>query len=274
MARLERVLRPAVTAAVSAVCIAALPAFLTSCARSTAADHSGAVVAQVSAETDRAVRVESLIDEELLMRRALSSHLDSDPTVMKELDRARRQILARAYEEHGVLPHTEISSAAKHEYYRANPVLFAHRRIYRTATFSIARTELTSALRNSLDHARSAGDVRQSLDQHSIRFDAVETSRPAEEIPMILLPQLAQAAPGDLLILSPPHEAHAMLVWLVDAQDRPLDFEHASKQIGQYLTDSRNRQILAQYLRHARSGADIAYIGAGNTAELEADVLE
>jgi peptidyl-prolyl cis-trans isomerase C len=277
------------TATAGAVCVAALSAWLTGCNRSTAADHSETVLAKVNdgaitlgelemasdgLGADTNALVESLIDEELLMQRAVASHLDTDPAVVQEIERARRQILARAYEERSVLPHAEISVAAKREYYRANPALFAHRRIYRTLTFNIARSALTSTLRRALDRARSAIDVRQLLDQHSVAFEAVETTRPAEEISMLLLPQLAQAAPGDVLVVSPPREPRAMLIWVVDVKEAPIDFEHASAQIKQYLTDARNRETLARYLRHARSTADIAYIGADNPVELQADAFD
>ncbi len=281
-------MRPRAAAAVGVVCIAALAALLTGCNGNAATKRSGAVVAKVNDEeitlrqleaaadangTDTAALLESLIDEELLMQRALATHLDRDPAVVLEIERARRQILARAYER-SVLPQVEISAAAKREYYRANPALFARRRVYRTLTFSIARAQLTRALRNALDHARSAIGVRQLLDQHSVAFEAVETTRPAEQIPMNLLPQLAQAAPGDVLIASPPRDAHALLICVVDVRDSPVDFEHASVQIRQYLTDARNREVLAQYLRRARSVGSVSYGGSGESPKLQAAAFE
>jgi EpsD family peptidyl-prolyl cis-trans isomerase len=269
---------PRFARASAAACFAAL---LSSCNQHTEPGHSTQVVAKVNDNeitldelhaavdaigADTNTLVDSLIDEELLVQSALANHLDRDPTVVQQIERARRQILARAYEERSVLPHTEISADAYREYYRTNPALFSHRRIYRTLTFSIPRTELTHTLRNALDHARSAIDVRQLLDRHRVAFEAVETTRPAEEIPNDILAQLAQAAIGDVLIAAPAREPRALLICVVDMQDSPIDFEQARPQITQHMTDARNRESVARYMQRARSQARISYPGSGAAA--------
>jgi EpsD family peptidyl-prolyl cis-trans isomerase len=297
MARLEGILTrrrmPLLAQVSAAACIAAL---LTSCNQHAGPEQSTQVVAKVNdneitlgelqaavdaSGADTNTLVDSLIDEELLVQSALANHLDRDPTVAQQIERARRQILARAFEERSVLPHTEISADAYREYYRTNPALFAHRQIYRTLTFSIARTELTDALRNALDHARSAIDVRQLLDRHRVAFEAVETTRPAEDIPIDILAQLAQAAIGDVLIAAPAREPHALLICVVDMQDSPIDLEQARPQITQHMTDARNREIVARYMQRARSQARISYTdagavaaSAGNADKREASALE
>jgi len=264
--------------AVSVACIAAL---LGACNQHAEAEHRAQVVATVNDSeitlgelkaaidalgTDTDTLVESLIDEELLVQKALVNHLDRDPAVVQAIEHARRQVLARAYEERSVLPHTGISADSSREYYRDNPALFAHRRIYRTLTFSIARGELTGTLRNALDRARSAIQVRELLDRQHVAFEAVETTRPAEEIPTDLLAQLAQAAKGDVLIAAPPQQARALLICVVGIRESPIDFEHARPQISQHLTDLRNRAIVAQYLQRARAQARISYASSGDVA--------
>ncbi|MDB6102133.1 MAG: hypothetical protein JWO52_2132 [Gammaproteobacteria bacterium] len=283
MAGRERILSLKVTTAVNAACVAALAALLCGCSRTAAAKPDGEVVANVNGDVitrgdleaaieaigaDTATVVESLIDEELLVQNALASHLDRDPMVVQEIERARRQILAHTYEERSLLPHAEISTAAKLEYYRSHPALFARRRIYRTLTFSIARAELTPALRNALDHVRSAIHVRELLDRRHIPFEAFEITRAAQEIPMDILPQLAQAGIGDVLIATPPQQGHTLLICVVGVQDSPVDFEHASASITQYLSDVRKHEAVAQYLRRARSLASISYGGSGDAAPM------
>lgn len=272
--------------AVGVTCIAALALALAGCNQHAEGEHSAQAIAKVNDSeitlgqlkaaidalgTDTNTLVESLIDEELLAQKALENHLDRDPDTLKQIERARRQILARAYEERSVLPHTEISANTNWEYYRANPALFAHRRLYRTLTFSIPRAELTHALRNALDQARTAIQVRQLLDRRHVAFEAVETTRPAEEIPIDILAQLGRAAIGDVLIAAPPQQARALLICVVDMRDSPIDFQHARPQIEQHLTDARNREIIAGYLQRARSQATISYIGAGDAAVASAD---
>jgi len=223
--------------------------------------------------TDSTTLLESLIDQELLMQSALSTHLDRDPVVVEEIEHARRQILARAYER-SVLPQTEISESATLAYYQAHRGLFAHRRVYRTMTFNIAKEDLTRTLRDALDHTSSAMSVRRLLDDRSVMFDAIETTRAAEEIPVNLLPQLAEAARGDVLIASPAEGMRALLICVVDVKDSPIDFKQADQQIRRYLTDARNHEILAQYLHRARSVGNVSYAGPVGLAKLQVSAFD
>jgi hypothetical protein len=132
------------------------------------------------------------------------------------------------FSEHSIPPHTSLSADRNRDSYRANPALFAHRRIYRTLTFSIARTELTHSLRKALDQTHSAIQVRELLDRERVSFEAVETTRPAEDIPLDILPQLTPAAIGDVLIAAPSQQARALLICIVDVRDSPIDFQARS----------------------------------------------
>jgi EpsD family peptidyl-prolyl cis-trans isomerase len=282
MARPERILRA------TAATLSVLVVLLTGCSRHPSASHTNDVIAVVNGRditvgqveaaaneigTDSTTLLESLIDQELLMQSALSKHLDRDPAVLDELERARREILARAYER-SVLPQTEVSEPAAQAYYRSHPALFANRRVYRTLTFSIAKEDLTRTLRDALDHTGSAMSVRRLLDRRSISFEAMETTRAAEEIPANLLPQLTQAARGDVLVAAPPQGPRALLICVVDVKDSPIDFNHAQQQIRQYLTDARNHEILAQYLHRARSVGNVSYAGSVGSSRLQAAALD
>jgi peptidyl-prolyl cis-trans isomerase C len=286
MARPERILRA--KAAACCASLGALVVLLTGCSRHSSASHTNGVIAVVNGReitvgqveaaanemgTDSTTPLESLIDQELLMQSALSKHLDQDPAVMDEMEHARREILARAYER-SVLPQTEVSEPATQAYYRSHPALFAHRRSYRTLTFNIAKEDLTQTLRDALDHTRSAMSVRQLLDRRSVSFEAVEMTRAAEEIPLNLLPQLTQAAHGDVLVAAPPQGSRALLICVVDIKDSPIDFNHAQPQIRQYLTDARNHEILAQYLHRARSVGNVSYAGPAGSSKLQAAAFD
>ena len=285
MARPERILRAKAACCAS---LGALVVLLTGCSRHASASHTNDVIAVVNGReitvgqveaaanemgTDSRTLLESLIDQELLMQSALSKHLDQDPTVMDEMEHARREILARAYER-SVLPQIEVSEPATQAYYRSHPALFAHRRVYRTLTFNIAKEDLTQTLRGALDHTGSAMSVRQLLDRRSISFEAVEMTRAAEEIPATLLPQLTQAARGDVLVAAPPQGSRALLICVVDVKDSPIDFNHAQQQIRQYLTDARNHEILAQYLHRARSVGNVSYAGPVGSSKLQAAAFD
>jgi hypothetical protein len=116
--------------------------------------------------------------------------------------------------------------------------------------------------------------VRQLLDRRSIAFEAVETTRAAEEIPVNLLPQFAQAARGDVLIAAPSRGTRALLICVVDVKDSPVDFKHVNQQIRQYLTDTRNDELLTQFLHRARSAGNVSYAGSVGFGKLQAAALD
>src|SRR6185436_15792816 len=70
---------------------------------------------------DRRV-LQSLVDEKLLAQKAMADQLDKEPSVMRALERARRQILAHAAIEHAG-GEIEISADEARKFYAENPNL-------------------------------------------------------------------------------------------------------------------------------------------------------
>jgi EpsD family peptidyl-prolyl cis-trans isomerase len=204
--------------------------------------------------------IDSLVNQELLVQRALETKLDRDPAVVHALESARRQVLARAYAERNIFPKDEISNSEKQQYFRANPALFEQRKVYRVTAFSIQMEDLNQALRNELEQAHSQEQVRGVLSRHEVPFEASQVSLAAEDLPMDMLPQFSKATPGDVLVM-PRSDGGASLLSLMSVTDSPLDFAQASGRIGQYLTATRNQQTIEDYLKKAKATAKISISG-------------
>ena len=72
----------------------------------------------------------ALIDERLLVQRALDSNLDRDSRVARAIEAARRQVLAQAYADSVIGAAAEPGADEVRRYYDENPALFAQRRVY------------------------------------------------------------------------------------------------------------------------------------------------
>jgi EpsD family peptidyl-prolyl cis-trans isomerase len=200
--------------------------------------------------------IDSLVNQELLVQQAVESKLDRDPAVVRALESGRRQVLARAYAERNLYPKEEITEVAKQQYYRSNPALFEHRKIYHVYAYSMRMQDLSQSLRDALEQTHSSDQVRDLLKRREVAFEVHQATIAAEELPLDMLPQFTKASVGDALIM-PRSDGKALLLSLVGVADSPLDFDQASGRISQYLVAARNQQAIEDFLKKAKAVAKI-----------------
>ena len=102
--------------------------------------------------------VRNLVDQEVLVQKALNDKLDRDPTVVQALDAARRQILAEAYMGRKLGTPTEPDAAEVSRFYDAHPELFPL--LFHSGTVSIYTTSFsnfTSIAAESHKNAENTG---------------------------------------------------------------------------------------------------------------------
>lgn len=213
--------------------------------------------AAAAAQASRPV-IDGLIDEQLLYVQAEKLELDRDPAVVQELERARRQVLARAYAQRMIFPNEPVSAAAQIDYYRKHPELFEKRRVYQLTEFRVRTSDLSDTVRSQLDRAATPEALRSVLAEHRIGFESQSFTRAAEQLPLDALPDFGAAQIGDLLVM-PARDGRTAMLLVTGAQDSPIDLEHAQPIIQQYLVNTRNEQALTQRLKQMRATAQITY---------------
>jgi EpsD family peptidyl-prolyl cis-trans isomerase len=199
--------------------------------------------------------IDGLVNEQLLVDAALANDLDRDPAVVQATESARRQLLVRAYLERDVFPKEEVSATDQAAYYKSNPALFAHRRVYQIATFRIAG-ELSPEVVKDLGSATDVETVTAALTTHHVPFDVQNLTRAAEQLPLEQLPRFASADVGDIVIDGSAGRGPALML-ITGVQDAPLGFEMAQPIIQQYLLNVRNAEALDGHLKLARAAANI-----------------
>ena len=257
--------------------LAALGAALPGCERSPALQGSETVLARVNGAeislaslpgrppaTRRAMRaaLERVIDRELLVQRALALGLERDPQVAREIDAARRQILAQAYLDK--LSAGAVSAEQAHAFYAQNPALFAERRIYRIRELVVsAPAELVDELRAEAARAGTLEDVAAWLRGRDARFSAASLSQPAEELPLAYLPRLARMKDGEIGVFSRPaydgFAGGASVIELEHAEDAPLSQAEAEPLIERFLAARERLEAAATEVRRLRRAARIQY---------------
>lgn len=210
---------------------------------------------QVAAQT-----LERIIDQELLVQKALKDKLDRDPQVMQAIEDAKRQILARAYVERAVAASSTENSEQVRKFYQDNPALFERRRIYRVHELAVAAPgEKLDALKAAAAGAKSLEEVVGWLKSQKLVFQVAVSTWPAEQMPLNILAQAFEMREGQLAVV--PTSRGASVLQLLQAQEASLSEEQAKPVIERYLQSRKLVGTTEAEVKKLREHATIEYLG-------------
>jgi EpsD family peptidyl-prolyl cis-trans isomerase len=205
--------------------------------------------------------LQQLIDQQLLVQQALKAELDRDPQVMQAIEDAKRQVLARAY-----VDRVAVAAAARSEddvaaFYKENPALFERRRIYHLHEIVVAAPQdRLGALQTAAAAAKSIGEVEGWLKSRELPFTVVTASKPAERIPLEILPRVVQMRDGQIEVFATAHGAS--VVQLLRSEEAPLSGQQAVPVIERYLLKRERLELARTEIDKLRAQAQIEYVGA------------
>lgn len=221
-----------------------------------------------AAERAKREVLERLIDQQLAVQQAMDKKLDRSAPVQQALAAARSEILARAYFEQIAAAQAKPSDEETKRYYAEHPELFAQRRVF-------VLEEITAVLdpaqqgevRARASRARTMKEVADWLQSQSIPFVPSRGVRPAEQLPMELLPKLQAAKDGDILVVDGA-ENRMQLIRVVTSKMEQVDEAMAAPRIQQFLANRRASEAIANEMKQIRAGAKVDYAGefAGDPA--------
>lgn len=204
--------------------------------------------------------VRNLVDQEVIAQKALSDKLDRDPNVVQALDAARRQILAEAYMSRKLGAPVEPSDAEVSDYYDKHPDLFAKRKIYRLQEIGItASKEKHEAIRAQLAASKTLNDFAAWLKAENLPIKAGLGVKPAEQLPLELLPKLAQMPDGQAIVVNSPDGL--LVIVLADSQTQPVTLEQAKPAIARALQTQARQKAAKAELAALKAAAKIEYVG-------------
>ena len=204
--------------------------------------------------------LERLIDQELLVQQARAKKLDSDPRVVQAIDAATREILSRAYLEQAATAAAKPSEQEIKDYYDKHPELFKSRRIYNLREIAInAKEDFMPALQAQMGKAKSLNDIVDWLKSNNVQFATNAGVKPAEQLPLDLLPKFHQLKDGQTAVIPTP--SGLLVVQLVSSQSQPLDEKQAAQFIEQFLTNQKRTEAASGDLKKLREAAKIEYLG-------------
>lgn len=205
--------------------------------------------------------LERLVDQELLVQKAIEKKLDRESKTMKALEEARRDILARGYMESVVTGTAKATPAEIAEFYTKRPELFAERRIYNLQEVTIAGDSATllPKLQEQMGKARNLTDIAAWLTSQNIPFGGNVTTKAAEQLPLELLPRFHQMKDGQIGVL--PSKDGVLMVQLMASRTAPMDQKAATPFIEQFLMNQKKIEVSNKELKQLREQAKIEYLG-------------
>lgn len=205
--------------------------------------------------------LQSMVDQQLLVQKALEDKIDRDPQVLQSLEAAQRQILAQALlQKLTANQATTPSDAETADYYAKNPALFAERRIYRLQEINVKVTpENVEAVKAQLQQTKNLGDFVNWLKAQNIPAQANQSTKSAEQLPLELLPRLHQLKDGQAITFAVPGALNILVV--AGSQAQPLTQEQAKPMIERYLGNAKKRELAAAEMKKLQEKSKVEYLG-------------
>lgn len=218
--------------------------------------------------------LEGLVDQELLIEQAKAKQLDRDPEVVSTLEAARAQILADAYVQRQIAPGAKPTDADIQKYYDDNPDLFSARRIYalQEAIIPEMTIEQREETKKKIAAAPSDGleEALKWLKSQNVKVTANMGVRPAEQLPMFVLPRLARARNGEVEFIEGPNGG-ANIIKVISSQPAPVDEKAARPSIEKFLTNRKRDELVRAEVKRLRDAAKIQYVGEFQKLALQTD---
>lgn len=204
--------------------------------------------------------LERLIDQQVLVSQAVEAKLDRDPNVLLRMDMARREILSQAFLDKQLAGLDLPASGDVHTYYQDNPDLFAERRIYDLQEIRVQATpEIKKELEQLVESRKSFDEMRRYIADRGVKYQLVEAVRPAEQVPLEVLPRLAELKDKETGLIE--SQGTYSLVHVRASKRAPITEATAKPAIEAYLTGVKRQKVVAEEVKRRREDVKVEYLG-------------
>jgi EpsD family peptidyl-prolyl cis-trans isomerase len=204
--------------------------------------------------------LDRLIDQQIAVEQAVAKKLDRNPDVLLNIEAARRDILARAYLEQVAAAQPKAADDEIAKYYEDHPDLFARRRVYNLQELAIQKNGTSlDELKTMVSAGKSMEEIAGWLKSKNIPARGNAGARAAEQLPLELLPKLAQMKDGQTALIDGPQQAFIMRV--LASQSAPVDEATAKPRIQQFLQNQRSTKAVNEEMKKLKDAAKIELVG-------------
>jgi EpsD family peptidyl-prolyl cis-trans isomerase len=212
-----------------------------------------------------------LVEQQLAINLASSKKLDRSPEVVAALEAARREILARAALEQIAATQAKPTDEEAQKYYAAHPELFSQRRIFNLQEIALNKnTPGIDDIRAQVASAKSIEDVAAWLKARKVEFSANAGVRPAEQVPLEVLPKLHAFKDGQMGLIE--GKEGYVIMRVAATRSQPVAEAQALPTIKVFLANQSGAAAVKLAKDEMKTKAKIEYFGefAGGEAAFKA----
>lgn len=149
--------------------------------------------------------LDSLVEQELAAQAARTAGLEQTPKVVQAIELAKREVLAKAYQDQLAAKATFPDEQAITAYFEAHPELFSQRKQYELQeTLLTLPAEQITSVKSRVEAMSSAAELNALVGQSGWTRQVRSGTQWAETLPMDVLPQLASRKVGQSVVLPRP----------------------------------------------------------------------
>lgn len=212
-------------------------------------------------EADAQRMLDLLIEQELTLQAAQDAGLGADVGVVLAMEAARREVLARAYQDRVSSRAVSASADEVDRYYDSRPALFSERRLYTLHEFAMeASDEDQRRIPAALKGTKTAEEIAVALEKAGMRYFTRQFAQSAEDLPIGVLESVAKLTAGQSVLVQQGSSLRVYL--LLHAEAAPVTRRQAKSVIEALLLGERKRALLQQEVKALRKKATIVY-GSG-----------
>jgi EpsD family peptidyl-prolyl cis-trans isomerase len=205
--------------------------------------------------------LDNLIEQELAAQGARVAGLDSNPKVLQAMELAKREVLARAYQDQLAAKAAMPDADAISSYFEAHPELFAKRRRYTLLETQVkVPADQMAPLTAKIEAAPSLEAIKALINQSGLPHGSSTATQWAEGLSMNMLTKLVALKNGQSMTVQA--KDGLVIVSVLAAEDGPLTLPQARAVIQSALYATSRREAVTQGMEALRQQAKIKRMGA------------
>jgi EpsD family peptidyl-prolyl cis-trans isomerase len=205
--------------------------------------------------------LDALVEQEMAAQAARKLNLDKSPAVIQAMELAKREVLARAYQDELAAKADQPDSEAIRQYYDDHPELFSNRKLYTLAQTQVkGDASALAGLKDKVEQMGSFDALKQLLASQPVQTASQTGTHLAEDLPMDLLPKLVFLKDGQSLVLT--QAAGLVVLTVVKAEPRPLSRNTATEAIKTVLVTTARRVKVKEGMDEVRRQSQVERKGA------------
>ena len=212
-----------------------------------------------------------LVEQQLAINLAMSKKLDRSPEVVAAIETAHREILARAAMEQIASVQVKPTDDEAQKYYAEHPALFSERRVFNLQEIAFGRAvEGVDQIRARVSSAKTMEEIAAWLKDRKVEFSVNGGTRPAEQLPLEVLPQLHAFKDGQIGLVET--KEGYLIVRVIASRSQPVTEAQALPTIKVFLANQRGAEAVKLAKNEMKAKAKIEYFGefAGGEAVYKA----